>query len=56
MEVESISQSAQMLGDLLQVAAAQATEVASDLIAIGAEQTIDINQLETMGNVVDMYV
>lgn len=51
----SIAQSSEMLSDVLQMAAAESTEVAGDLIAMNAEQRIDINQLESMGNAVDTY-
>ena len=56
MEIDAISRSAEMLGELMQTAAKESTELASDLIAVGAEQMVDINQLETIGNVVDIYV
>ena len=52
---QSIAQSTEMLSDVLQMASAESTEVAGDLIAMGAEQRLDINQLETMGNAIDTY-
>ena len=54
-QMQNISESSEMLTDVLQSAALQATDIAGDLIAMNAEARIDIGQLETMGNAIDTY-
>lgn len=55
MDVTQIQNSNQDLMNILLMATQQQTDMAQKLLAVGAENTINENQLETMGNLVDTY-
>ncbi len=55
MDVSQIQSSNNDLMQILMTATQQQTDMAQKLIAVGAENTINENQLETMGNLVDTY-
>ena len=51
----NISRSVQDLSQVLMMATQQSTNLAEKLVKMGAENTINENQLSTMGNLVDTY-
>ena len=55
MGIDAISSSIQSLTDILQQATASHDDLADKLVKIAAQNTIDISQLDTIGNVVDTY-
>lgn len=55
MGIDAISSSIQSLTDVLQKASASHNDLADKLMKVAAQNTIDINQLETIGNVIDTY-
>ena len=54
--LDSVSRSQDMLFRMLETAAVQPQELADKLIAINAQNIIDLNKTESMGQLVDMYV
>lgn len=55
MSATNISRSVQDLSQVLMMATQQSTNLAEKLVKLGAENTINENQLATMGNLVDTY-
>ncbi|WP_455382872.1 hypothetical protein [Salinispira pacifica] len=55
MNAANISRSVQDLTNVLLAATQQSTGLAEKLVKINAQNTINENQLETMGNLVDTY-
>ncbi len=51
----NINRSVQDLSQVLMMATQQSTNLAEKLVKMGAENTINENQLSTMGNLVDTY-
>ena len=54
--VSNISQDADILMQLLKSSFTQSTEMAEKLIKMNVQNLIDINQMENMGNIIDIYV
>ena len=53
--VPDIAQSTDALMNLLKASVSQSTEMAEKLIKINVQNTVNINQLEGMGNIIDTY-
>lgn len=51
----AISQSVEQLQQVMSSGTMDAMELAKDLISLGAQQTVDLQQLEYMGNLIDTY-
>ncbi len=54
--VSNISQDTDVLIQLLKSSFSQSTEMAEKLIKMNVQNLIDINQMENMGNIIDIYV
>jgi hypothetical protein len=54
--VSSISQDTDILMELLKSSFTQSTEMVEKLIKMNVQNLIDINQMENMGNIIDIYV
>ena len=53
---QDINKMAEMLSSILTGAQAQQTDLADKLIRVSVAGAVNINELEYMGNLVDMYV
>lgn len=51
-----MSQDSEMLMKLLKDSFAQSTDLANKLLKMNIQNTIDINQMSNMGNIIDTYV
>ncbi len=56
MEINPISPSIQSMTDVLRKASGDQGDISESLMKMGAQNTIDINQLETIGKFIDTYV
>ena len=54
--VDSVSRSQELLLGMLQTAVVKPQELADKLIALNAQNVIDLAKTESMGKLVDLYV